>query len=353
MEIFAEITGIRYSPMLCSELSEYDIKELPKLLKSRKTSFIIMADKNAQFAICKWTTPKRTRTYGAARTYNILGFNGKQVSIIPLLKDEGIEGDRDYLQFDTISLMSLLGINVIIAYYNDARERHPYRNKIKFQKLDADYILQQLEALHSYRSDALHWNMHQIDILPELIPKALEGQEMIARKFSVPMHSFDIAERKLLEIYQNKEIFMQSSRDASQRAQHAESLTTQPKERLLTDEKSTITIKNYLGGLYYLTVDETIIENDQIALIESKNSKSSPIPSLDDIKDGLIKMIIFSNLCNLTVDGKNYKHKAILKLTTESTLTKEKLNPNTLKLLGQLKTEAEKNNFFIQCRYLD
>ncbi len=52
--------------------------------------------------------------------------SGKKIRIIPIYKDEGIGGDRDYLQWDTISLMSLFGVHVIISYYIFA-QRHPRR----------------------------------------------------------------------------------------------------------------------------------------------------------------------------------------------------------------------------------
>ena len=62
--------------------------------------------------------------------------SGKKIRIIPIFKDEGIGGDRDYLQWDTISLMSLFGVHVIISYYIFA-QRHPRRaDKITAQRLD-------------------------------------------------------------------------------------------------------------------------------------------------------------------------------------------------------------------------
>ncbi len=50
--------------------------------------------------------------------------------------------------------------------------------------------------------------------------------------------------------------FMNTSRNKAKLAQNRESLTIQPKEHLVTITKATITIKNYLGGLYYFTTDE-------------------------------------------------------------------------------------------------
>src|SRR4030043_900167 len=119
MEIIAEIPGITYKFLLCKELKEYLEVDINSAM-SKTASFIFKFDDNNKIAISKWTSPKRTRTYPYARVYDTLGFAGKRTTIIPLIKDEGKNGDRDYLQWDTISLMSLLNVYVIIAYYEDA-----------------------------------------------------------------------------------------------------------------------------------------------------------------------------------------------------------------------------------------
>lgn len=79
---------------------------------------------------------KRTRSYPYARVYDRLAFQGKKVTIIPIFKDEGLDGDRDFLQWDTVSLMSLLGVYVIIGYYVSATPNPNYKNKITNQRFD-------------------------------------------------------------------------------------------------------------------------------------------------------------------------------------------------------------------------
>jgi hypothetical protein len=54
----------------------------------------------------------------------------------------------------------------------------------------------------------------------------------------------------------------------------------------LLGTKATITIQNYLGGLYYFTADEVVLQGSKIYLIEGKHSKNKSLPSLEDIKDG-------------------------------------------------------------------
>lgn len=92
------------------------LKNLTKQYLKAAILFLKLMKKN-KIAISRWVSPKRTRSYPYARVYDTLNFVGKRITIIPVIKDEGKDGDRDFLQWDTISLMSLLGIYVSIAYY--------------------------------------------------------------------------------------------------------------------------------------------------------------------------------------------------------------------------------------------
>ena len=142
-----------------------------------------------------------------------------------------------------------------------------------------------------------------------------------------------------------------------------EKKTIQPKETLTTATKATVTIKNYLGGLYYFTTDEVIIQNNTLLLIESKHSKNSQLPSLGDIKDGLLKMILYCNFENVSIGNNKYKTKPVLKLTStklkgrlssndgidESTIffNKNSLNIEQKELIKKLFAESRENNFII------
>ena len=348
MDLLAKITGIKYKPLLYRKLNIYPINDLDKAL-SREGTFILEVDKN-QIAISWWVSPKRTRSYPYARVYDSLGFSGKKTTIIPLIKDEGIEGDRDFLQWDTISLMSLLGIYVIIAYYIDAEPslREKYRTtKITKQKFDIQYIKQEIKNLLSYQSDALHWNLSQVDKIDKLGEKALEAYKEISKKLKIRLHSIPSAEKRIKEISKSKEIFMSLSRDLAKKAQKRESLTLQPKEKL-TGQKSIITIKNYLGGYYFFTVDEVKLEKEKIYLIEGKHTKRANFPSIEDIKDGLLKMILFKNLKDVKIDDKKYIPIPVLKLTVEKGFKIENLNKSQKEILKVLQKEAKINGFEIK-----
>ncbi len=123
-------------------------------------------------------------------------------------------------------------------------------------------------------------------------------------------------------------------------------LTIQPKENL-SGTKAIITIQNYLGGYYYFTSDETEMKGNNIFLIEGKHSKKNSLPSLEDIKDGLVKMILFTNLEDVKVDEKNYNPKPMLKLTVKNHFSEGNLSVAQKKTLLLLRKEAKANSFEI------
>lgn len=113
-------------------------------------------------------------------------------------------------------------------------------------------------------------------------------------------------------------------------------------------------------GYYYLTVDDLIREDDKLILTESKHSSNSALPSLDDIKDGLLKMIIFSNISKLELNKKSWNFKAALRLTSnklEGYITEKSTDVNIQnflvvnslnkksKLINELICGSRKNNF--------
>ncbi len=350
MEIHGEISGVEYKPYLCEELDIVKFRELGRAInKERKSNFIIELSKGDRVAVSIWVSPKRTRSYPYARVYNTLCFSGRRVAIIPVMKDEGKDGDRDFVQWDTLSLMSLLQVYVILAYYTKADKNRNYTNKITNQRFSVRHIKNELRKLMSYQSDALHWNLMQIDRIHTVFEKAVRAYKRISYQLGVEMHSLQQAKERIDKIYLNKSDFLRISREMAQEAQNREVRTIQPKERV-EGTKAKITIKNYLGGYYYFTCDEVAIDknNDMIFLIEAKHSRGKSLPSLSDIKDGLLKIILYTNLnspvrvyFNHTSRPLKLKPKAVLKLTTGSAVS---VNKNK-GLLPKLIHEARSNRF--------
>lgn len=345
MEVTAKITGIKYSPQFCKELNNYQFKDLKEALEN-DSSFIIEFEKNKLLAVSFWVTAKRTMSYPYSRVYNTLSFQGKKVTIIPVFKDEGFDGDRDFLQWDTISLMSLLGVYVIISYYSKAEINDNYSNKITNQRFNIRQLNVNFRKLLSYQSDALHWNLSQIDIIANTAKKALNSYKKLSNDLQVKMHSEDSAQKRINELLKGKENFLMISRELAKNAQYRESQTIQPKEKIEFD-KGIITIKNYLGGYYYLTIDEAKFKDNVLQIIEAKHTKSGDLPSIDDIKDEIVKMILFSNLEEVKINDQLVNFIPILKLTSNSELNIENLSKSKIDLLKLLKVESSLNNFKI------
>ena len=361
MEITAEIVrGIIYKAFLTKklrkiELAEFDVNNAP--------ASCLVTDKQNTFALSWWRSPKRSRSYPYERVYNTLS-TSKRITIIPVVKDEGADGDRDFVQWDTIALMSLFDVYVILAFYTKAEKSNRYANKITKQKLDNTEIIRQIREIGSYYSSALHWNLKELNELPKILRKAQAAYQQISAQTGVKMHGDRGLENFALEVEKGLSDFMASSRQKAVDAQRREFSTLQPKELLSTATKAKITITNFLGGMYFFTVDEIFLADGIVNLIESKHSVKSKLPSLSDIKDGLLKMMLYSNLENVAVAGANIKHKAVLQLTSNnltgaisSNSTKldrrsfyklNKLAAKQILLLRLLFIEAGKNRFVVR-----
>lgn len=345
MDLSAKIKSVKYTPFLCANLKTFSDKNLGEALLQH-AAFILDVNAENKLAISRWVSAKRTRSYPYARVYDTLRFSGKKITIIPVVKDEGKKGDRDFLQWDTVSLMTLLNVHTIIAYYVDAEKSLKDPNKITRQKFDTDYIKQKIQDILSYQSDVFHWNLEQVGEIAYIAKKALENYEKISKKVKVEMHSKTTADRKIKQLQLGSEKFKGLSRQWAKAAQLRETSTNQPKERL-SGTKASITIWNDRGGAYYFTADEVRVKNGEIYLTEGKHSRHS-LPSAADIKDGLIKMILFANLKSLKDNGKTYIPKAVLKLTVENGFDQKNLTATQKKSLEMLYKEAETNGFTVE-----
>jgi len=343
INIFAEIKGIRYTPLMCRELNTYSLEELEEALQ-RDSAFVLRTD-GAQLGMSRWVSPKRTRSYPYARVYDSLQYS-KRLTLIPVMKDEGKDGDRDFLQWDTVSLMSLLNVPVIISYYASAEKDLDHENKITNQRFEINHVKSEILRLLDYQSDALHWNMDQLDKVGIIAENALTSYKKISEELGVEMHSEKSAKRRIKQLLKGKENFMKISRELAKAAQKRETVTVQPKE-YLEGTKGTITIKNFLGGYYFFTCDEFEIHGKDLYLIEGKHTEAPNLPSLDDIKDGLLKMILYTNLSDVKIDENTYNPVPVLKLTTGSTFDERFLGTKDRQTLESLRKEAEKNNFRI------
>ncbi len=151
---------------------------------------------------------------------------------------------------------------------------------------------------------------------------------------------------------------MEFSRHKAKEAQNREVLTTQPKEQIGIGQKEKIVIENYLGGQYFFTIDDVLFRDEILHLCESKHSKNALLPSSDDIKDGLLKLMLYNNLAE--IKG-HKKFKVVLRLTSnvlkdslllssenlEPFIAKNPLSKAQINMLQSLNLESKSNNFEI------
>lgn len=315
MQIDATIENLRYIPTLCTPLPVFDKSDFLSG-EAFKSAAFLLKDTNQEIAISHWVSPKRTRSYPYARVYDTMNYQ-RRVTAIPFMKDEGRGGDRDFLQWDSVSLMSLLGVYVILAAYRSAVPSRRYTNKITNQEFDYPYLKSRLDELSTYRLDALHWNLNELK--SHLLPVAelsLHNYRSISADTGIPMHGESTVLARIQVIQSSIDAFQGRSRALAAAAQNREFRTRQPKEKTIA-KKATITIKNYLGGYYFFTVDEAVVFGSDIFLIEKKHSSRGLVPSGADIKDGFVKMMLYTNLSKVSVEQRQLQKHAALGLTSE------------------------------------
>lgn len=156
--------------------------------------------------------------------------------------------------------------------------------------------------------------------------------------------------------------FKALSRHLSEKAQHRENLTIQPKEKV-AGTKVSINMENLLGGFYHMTADEGIALGDRFYLIEKKHSTRNKLPSFEDIKDSLLKMALFTNINRLKLGQrkllpvpvvgltspaiKGVMHSRMSKKETEGFIQANQLSATQQKMIKEILDEARHNRFNI------
>lgn len=299
-EISGDVDKVKYKQYVndnlrTSKFENFDI--------NKSQGAFLLNNENETIAVSRWISPKRTRSYPYERVYDTLAHTGKKVAIIPVVKDEGLGGDRDFLQWDTISLLSLLDVQVVLAYYNSAEKNTKRNDQITSQKLDNNYISSRLTEVFNFKGTAREWNEREAKQLKAVFEKAKTAYAEISKQTQTYLHD-STALDELIKYAETPQKFIEFSRSKAEKAQNREFNTLQPKEALSSDTKAKVTINNALFGRYFFTCDETKIEDKMLYLIEAKHSQRAKFPSKNDIKDGLIKMMLYTNLSNVKV-GKN------------------------------------------------
>ncbi len=311
-EISAEVEKIKYKQFLADNLRNHKFENFDI---NKTAGAFLLENEREKIAVSRWISPKRTRSFPFERVYDTLAHPGRKVAVIPVLKDEGLGGDRDFLQWDTISFLSLLDVHIVLAYYETAVKNVKKADKITSQKFDNTYVLSRLNEIFSFKGTAREWNEREAKELKSVLEKARAAYREISKKTNTYLHD-EAALNELIKIAETPEKFIEFSRGKSRNAQQRESETVQPKEALSTLSKGKITITNALFGKYFFTVDETRIEAETLYLIEAKHSQRAKFPNKNDIKDALVKIMLYANLNNVKFGAKKVNHKVQIRLTS-------------------------------------
>ena len=316
------VRDVIYTPCFnTNEFQLYDITDFD-INKASGSGLINLGTSENNLAYSKWSSPKRTRTYPFARIYDTYHLNLKKVTVIPIIKDEGAgTQNNDRINFITFSWMNLLNVYVILAWYEDADRKPKTTDRITNQILNAEFVTEKLREVSQYQMSALHWNTTHFEKDFETVyTNAVESYKRISLSKDVNMHVPQDHILKLKEFKKDNlfclEDFKHATLPASYAAAIRESVTIHELEDLDQHAKGVFSIKNYLGGEYHLTADEVYWEDGKLVIQESKNSSKKTLPSKNDIKDGLFKLILFANLTQVEVGSRtNVQFSIRLKLT--------------------------------------
>ncbi|MGI8788047.1 MAG: hypothetical protein ACR2HG_09835 [Pyrinomonadaceae bacterium] len=342
-QISGEVERINYKQFIGDTLREFKFENFDI---NKTTGAFRLAQGDKTLAVSRWISPKRTRSYPYERVYDTLRYDGKKAAIIPVVKDEGLGGERDFLQWDTISLLSLLDVHVVLAYYKDAVKNTKRADQITAQKFDNEYIASRLKEVFDFKGSAREWNELEAKRLKNTFEKAKLAYAEISKNTKTYLHD-ETALNQLIKLAETPESFALFSRSKSRRGQSRELESIQPKEALATDTKGGVTITNLAGGKYFFTCDETRVEDKTLYLIEDKHSSRAIMPSENDIKDGLLKMMLYTNLKNVRVGKNPVEEKAVLRLTSSKLIgliNSASSEEDTAKFYEANKLEISKRN---------
>ena len=314
------IRNMDYDPLVI--ISALDTRKFEKYdINSLDSAEIIEFSDGSTLTVSKWLSPKLSRSHPSARMYRTYHLP-KPITIIPILKDEGgATQNNDRLMFTVLSRMNLMNVFIILGWYETAKPHAQGRpNRITDQRLNVDFVRERLLEVKRYKSTALHWNRKHFERDYEFVfRQAVESYERISCQLDLEMHPtknhLRWLEKSLVDGKFNLDAFRESSLPRSASAAHRESMTIHELEYLADGNNATLELENYLGGIYYVTVDEVYWENGKMVIQESKNSKEGKLPSLTVIQDGLFKNILAHNIDELYLGNQQIEFITRMKLT--------------------------------------
>ena len=251
LQFTASIKDIKYKAYLTKKLSQYSFNTFNI---NKVSSFGTIRHGDAEVGFSKWVSPKRTRSYPFERIYNTLNCS-KILTVIPVIKDEGIDGDLDKIQFSTLSWMNLLNVYVVLAYYDQAEQNTKDVNKRKItnQKFNEELVNAQISEIFAYKQSALHWNNNLFEgRFTSIFEDALKAYRNISKNTGVGIHPQNSLTEYLQDIKTDYNNFKDLSLRASKGASLRELQTNHALEKLSKGEKAQLIIEIIFGGIYCL-----------------------------------------------------------------------------------------------------
>ncbi len=323
------------------ELPKFSLNEL-KSVETIEKSFLVDVD-GRQIAISYWIGSKRSRTYPFPRLYDILQEkNIKKIALIPIVKDEGPpdengkhKGERDYLAWSTFTMCSFLNVYLIPTFHVKATQSTRYANKVTNHDVDRTYVIEKIKEISKTTKSPKEWNGEQRQNLGSIVGAALDGYERIRAETGIPIDIPTIA--KKLETRKNGEDFKNDSQQASLQARCTEVKTAeQQRERLFELLKCPIDLIHDTKEVIFWAPDGYIQKNDCVYLVESKNSRN--MPSMSQIKDALLKIILYCGIKEAKTQNKKTIHThPVLLLSSEQLSVEEMKNKCSSEFLDECK----------------
>lgn len=325
--IDGKISNIRYISKWKSKLPTLTLE---KAQGSRpKKNVFFYTDSDEQICISVWTSPKRTKTNPLPRVFSTLGHEGIKITIIPVLKEEGESGEQNLLHANTIYWMSSLGVYVIIGYYKEAilgkvgrqasnaKEGKPSKEgnpKFAEQILDLDMIRRQIHQIIEKTPNIHVWNDRQINHIPLLLEKSIRQYKKLGMSLGVPLKvkSLEKKEFKNNEWKKNIQKMFEDNSNDEILAQTRETKTDHKHEDIPEDYggKGKFNIECGKSKMLYLTADAVSVDKQEkiITITEAKNTIKDKFPNADNIRDDLMKLMMFRK-SNFTINGEEYQKK--------------------------------------------
>jgi hypothetical protein len=359
------IKNVRYDPQLNDDLATYEFSEFEVNTVSPQ-GIIKLPQGLLNYSI--WESPLQTKSYPFARIYNTCLPATMAITIVPVLKDNGIDGELEQIQYATLSWMNLANVYIVFAYFDKAvGTKKDGVHKLVKQKLNNEIVRSQIERLRWCLSSAIHWNRSQFgDSFKSVYKKAIRTYERISKSTKVKTHPRNVKLAHIDKMCEDCRRYEGISIDGLKSADI-------DKDRKLHEnkyeegKKSVFYLVDGHGGVYYATTKDVwrAWGTDIYVIQETRHTSKSFLPSLHHIQDGLFRLIFFANIDTLYRNGHQVRFQPRLSLfgnAVNGTLflpckdkefkafigkNRQALSNNEIETLHKLRVEVEKNKRFV------